>query len=237
MVLPKLQYCRVISRLCDSGVICGRLFDISSPYDAVDRHFCNFFPPCDRDLRIDSGNVYWEDTMPRRMGLPVPVLPLFARSWMPAMTLAADGPPHNPFICQGCQAVVGDVELVCFVFGLVGPHFWWSSSSSSSSSAVVVVVVVITMVGERQKREQILRTHKMGTMDFVLVFVQTFWDFKKFLLQCYKCNFPEFLFQIKSTIKTKECVFTDKNNINFTNWNHNTDKNLINRIVSNANFL
>lgn len=51
VVLPKLQYCRVTSKLCAGGVISGRVSELSSPYDAVDRHFCNFFPPCDLDLR------------------------------------------------------------------------------------------------------------------------------------------------------------------------------------------
>lgn len=31
VVLPKLQYCRVIRRLCDIGAGCGRLIDMSSP--------------------------------------------------------------------------------------------------------------------------------------------------------------------------------------------------------------
>lgn len=111
MVLPKLQYCRVIRRLCDSGVICGRLNDNSSPYDAVDRHFCNFFPPCERDFRIDSGNVYWAAIAPFRIGLPVPALALFVRSCNPGIDDAADG-PHNPFICArkwNSMVCVGDV--------------------------------------------------------------------------------------------------------------------------------
>lgn len=82
MVLPKLQYCRVTSKLCDGGVICGRVSELSSPYEAVDRHFCNFFPPCDRDLRsiespappqlpiMDAGSPVGQ---PRpRIGLPMP---------------------------------------------------------------------------------------------------------------------------------------------------------------------
>lgn len=102
MVLPKLQYCRVIRRLCDIGVICGRLIDISSPYDAVDRHFCNFFPPCERDLRIESDDddiVYCAVITPRLIGLPV-AGPLFVRSCKFGIddTVPDDGPPHNPFI-------------------------------------------------------------------------------------------------------------------------------------------
>lgn len=124
MVLPKLQYCRVIRRLCDSGVICGRLIDNSSPYDAVDRHFCNFFPPCERDFRIASGPpVACEKAPPRRIGLPVPAVPpprppmtpappppltpiplqMLERSGMvepvpPDDAVAVD--PHSPFICS-----------------------------------------------------------------------------------------------------------------------------------------
>lgn len=103
MVLPKLQYCRVIRRLCDNGVICGRLIDMSSPYDAVDRHFCNFFPPCERDFRIESEDddiVYWAVITPRRIGLPVAVA-LFVRSCKLGIDDTVpdeDGPPHNPFI-------------------------------------------------------------------------------------------------------------------------------------------
>lgn len=99
VVLPKLQYCRVIRRLCDTGVICGRLIDNSSPYDAVERHFCNFFPPCDRDFRIESGIVYCELAPPRRIGLPVPLTPQLmpVRSWIDTDVA---GPPHNPFIWE-----------------------------------------------------------------------------------------------------------------------------------------
>lgn len=101
MVLPKLQYCRVIRRLCDNGAICGRLFDNSSPYDAVDRHFCNFFPPCERDLRIESDDddiVYCAWITPRRIGLPVAVVPLFVRSCKLGIddTVPDDGPPEPP---------------------------------------------------------------------------------------------------------------------------------------------
>lgn len=72
MVLPKLPYCRVMSRLYETGVIsCVRHTDNSSPYEAVDRHFCNFFPPCDRDLRIVSDS----DSADCRAGAPPPPAP------------------------------------------------------------------------------------------------------------------------------------------------------------------
>lgn len=113
VVLPKLQYCRVISRLCDNGVICGRLNELSSPYDAVDKHFCNFFPPCDRDFRtllgpdaILSEPMLCCDatTMPlllpgppigpgRRPGLPVPEFP--APVLAAAVALPLPTPPCN----------------------------------------------------------------------------------------------------------------------------------------------
>lgn len=104
VVLPKLQYCRVIRRLCDKGVICGRLIDSSSPYDAVDRHFCNFFPPCERDFRIESDDddiVYCAVITPRLIGLPVAAVALFVRSCKLGIDDTVpddDGPPHNPFI-------------------------------------------------------------------------------------------------------------------------------------------
>lgn len=102
VVLPKLQYCRVISRLCDIGVICGRLIDNSSPYDAVDRHFCNFFPPCERDFRIESDDedmVYCAVMTPRRIGLPVACVALLARSCILGIDdIGAVDVPHKPFI-------------------------------------------------------------------------------------------------------------------------------------------
>lgn len=75
MVLPKLPYCRVMSRLYETGVIsCVRHTDNSSPYEAVDRHFCNFFPPCDRDLRIVSDSDMADCSGgPPPVPLPLPV--------------------------------------------------------------------------------------------------------------------------------------------------------------------
>lgn len=126
VVLPKLQYCRVIRRLCDNGVICGRLNDNSSPYDAVDRHFCNFFPPCERDFRIESADddiVYWAVITPRRIGLPVAVVALFVRSCKLGIdeTVPDDGPPHSPFIW-----IVVDIWFSGFVFGFRMCHVEWN---------------------------------------------------------------------------------------------------------------
>lgn len=135
VVLPKLQYCRVIRRLCDTGVICGRLIDNSSPYDAVERHFCNFFPPCDRDFRIESGIVYCELAPPRRIGLPVPLTPQLmpVRSWIDTDVA---GPPHNPFIWELFVFICGHDQnfrisfLFLFYFLLV---LWWKKKLERES--------------------------------------------------------------------------------------------------------
>lgn len=113
VVLPKLPYCRVMSRLYATGCIsCVRHTDNSSPYEAVDRHFCNFFPPCDRLLRIVSDidcidcngtplpppppplppeadvTELWATLTGRRTGLPV--APANVEDDAPAAAAAAD---------------------------------------------------------------------------------------------------------------------------------------------------
>lgn len=51
MVLPKLENCRDLNKLLGAVVDESERYDmdndISSPYDAVEKHFFNFFPPCD----------------------------------------------------------------------------------------------------------------------------------------------------------------------------------------------
>lgn len=121
MVLPKLQYCRVTSKLCDGGVICGRVNELSSPYEAVDRHFCNFFPPCERDLRsiaspappqlpiMDAGSPVGQ---PRpRIGLPVPATappPTLAE----AELLLAPPPPPLDDATELAEVSTAPVELL-----------------------------------------------------------------------------------------------------------------------------
>lgn len=103
VVLPKLQYCRVISRLCDSGVICGRLIENSSPYDAVDKHFCNFFPPCDLDLRTASIPL-GQPTAPTAVPPIIPPPPLA----LPIVPMPDEAPlilplPPTPMIPLPCR--------------------------------------------------------------------------------------------------------------------------------------
>lgn len=102
VVLPKLPYCRVMSRLYETGVIsCVRHTDNSSPYEAVDRHFCNFFPPCDRDLRIvsdiDMADCNGMPPVPPAPPLPPPLpppppLPDVPASAIDAAELCCPGP-------------------------------------------------------------------------------------------------------------------------------------------------
>ncbi|GBP86144.1 hypothetical protein EVAR_62306_1 [Eumeta japonica] len=77
-VLPKLQYCRVVSSEC-----CGAAEGAASTYEAVDRHLCSLRVPWLRERRTTRASLAFAPQLPR----PPPPTPL-----LPAPPTPPDGP-------------------------------------------------------------------------------------------------------------------------------------------------